>query len=100
MNTVLGIEFIKFFDEATQDVAAEGPRLLHLDGHGSHISLGFLVYAQDHDITVLSLDIHHTAHTSSRALMLSSLVHSSMHIHYMPLTFMRQHSMKQTRQSS
>ena len=24
MNTVLGIEFIKFFDEATQDVAAEG----------------------------------------------------------------------------
>ena len=27
-DTVMGIEFIKFFDEVTQDVAAEGPWLL------------------------------------------------------------------------
>ena len=32
MNTVLGVEIIKFFDQVTQDVAAEGPWLLQLDG--------------------------------------------------------------------
>ena len=52
MNTILGIEFIKFFDQA-KDVAAEGPWLLQLDGHGSHMSLAFLHYAKDHDIIVL-----------------------------------------------
>jgi hypothetical protein len=60
MNTVLGIEFIKFFDTATQDVAAEGPRLLHVDGHGSHISLPFLHYAKEHDIIVLGYPPHCT----------------------------------------
>ena len=53
MNTVLGIGFIKFFDQATQDVAAEGPQLLQLDGHESHMSLDFLHYAKDHNIIVL-----------------------------------------------
>ena len=62
MTTVLGIEFIKFFDEATQDVAAEGPWLLQLDGHGSHISLAFLLYAKDHDIIVLGYPPHCTHH--------------------------------------
>ena len=60
MNTVLGIEFIKFFDEATQDVAAEGPWLLQLDGHGSHLSLEFLLYAKDHHIIVLGYPPHCT----------------------------------------
>ena len=60
MSTVLGIEFIKEFDGATQDVAAEGPWLLHLDGHGSHISLGFLLYAKDHNIIVLGYPLHCT----------------------------------------
>ena len=60
MNTVLGIEFIKFFDDATQDVAAEGPWLLHLDGHGSHMTLEFLLYAKDHNIIVLGYPPHCT----------------------------------------
>ena len=60
MTTVLGIEFIKFFDEATQDVAAEGPQPLQLDGHRSHISLAFLLYAKDHDIIVLGYPPHCT----------------------------------------
>ena len=60
INTVLGIEFIKFFDQATQDVAAEGPRLLQLDGHGSHMSLDFLHYAKDHNIIVLGYPPHCT----------------------------------------
>jgi len=60
MNTVLGVEFIKFFDQATQDVAAEGPRLLQLDGHGSHMTLEFLLYAKDHHIIVLGYPPHCT----------------------------------------
>ena len=60
MNTVLGVEFIKFIDEATQDVAAEGPQLLQLDGHGSHMSLEFLLYAKDHHIIVLGYPPHCT----------------------------------------
>ena len=60
MNTVLGIEFIKFFDDATQDVAAEGPWLLHLDGHRSHMTLEFLLYAKDHNIIVLGYPPHCT----------------------------------------
>jgi hypothetical protein len=60
MNTVLRIEFIKFFDTATQNVAAEGPWLLQVDGHGSHISLLFLLYAKKHNIIVLGYPPHCT----------------------------------------
>jgi hypothetical protein len=60
INTALGLEFIKFFDNATQDVAPEGPRLLQLDGHGSHMTLGFLEYANSHDIIVLGYPPHCT----------------------------------------
>jgi len=42
----------KFFDEATQDVEADGPQLLQVDGHGPHTTLSFLLYAKEHNIIV------------------------------------------------
>ncbi|KAG8868573.1 hypothetical protein FRC20_003127 [Serendipita sp. 405] len=60
MNNVLGVEFIKLFDKATQGIASEGPRLLHADGHGSHLSGEFLHYAIEHNIVVLGYPPHTT----------------------------------------
>jgi len=97
MNTVLGIEFIKFFDEAT--------RMLQLRdlGFSNLMAMGLIstchFFSMLWTMTSLSLAIHPTAHTSSRALMLLSSVHSSMHMHCMPLGFMRQHTMQWTRLS-
>ena len=98
MTTVLGIEFIKFFDQATQDVAAEGPWLLQLDGHGSHMSLDFLRYAKDHNIINLGYPPHCTHLLQGLDVVVFSPF--NMHMHCMPPSFMSPHTRKWTRQSS
>lgn len=58
-DSELGVEWISYFDEATAELA-DGPRLLIVDGHGSHISYDFIVYAMHHNITLLCLPPHST----------------------------------------
>ena len=60
MNDALGVEFIKFFDKSTQNVAHEGPRLLHVDGHGSHITGELIDYAIKNNIHIIGYPPHTT----------------------------------------
>jgi DDE superfamily endonuclease len=60
MNNLLGLEFIKFFHNQTAHLQAEGPRLLHVDCHSSHINLDLLDFAIAHDIIVLGYPPHTT----------------------------------------
>ena len=49
----ISTEWIKQFDQATSAKAAGRARLLLVDGHNSHYTLGFLRYAREHNIHVL-----------------------------------------------
>jgi hypothetical protein len=60
MNSVLSLEFIKHIDKVTEGCTNEGPRLLHVDGHGTHMTLDFLNYAKSRDIIVLGYPPHTT----------------------------------------
>jgi hypothetical protein len=61
MTELLGEAWIKKFDSATASVASDGPRLLHIDGHCSHISVPVLEYAAAANIIVFGYPPH-TAH--------------------------------------
>ena len=50
MADALGLEFIKHFHEVTVHLEAEGPWLLHVDCHSSHINLPLIQFARAHDI--------------------------------------------------
>lgn len=60
MNNLLGLEFIKFFHNSTAHLQSEGPRLLHVDCHSSHINLPLLKFAIDHNIIILGYPPHTT----------------------------------------
>jgi hypothetical protein len=60
MNNVLGEAFIKLFHEKTAHLEEGGPRLLHVDSHGSHVSLALLDFAVQHNIIVLGYPPHTT----------------------------------------
>ncbi|KAG9127710.1 hypothetical protein FRC07_010633, partial [Ceratobasidium sp. 392] len=60
-NNELGQAWIKVFNEQTRHKVQDGGwRLLILDGHGSHLSFGFLDYAFRNRILVLGLPSHTT----------------------------------------
>jgi hypothetical protein len=56
----IGVEWIKIFDEATKEKADGEYRLLLVDGHNSHYTVGFLFYARDHKIIVICYPAHGT----------------------------------------
>ena len=60
MNNVLGLEFIKLFDEQTSHLEEEGPQLLHVDCHSSHINLPLLQFAHAHNIIIFRYPPHTT----------------------------------------
>jgi len=60
MTELLGEAWIKKFDAATASVASDGPRLLHIDGHCSHVSVPVLEYAVAANIIVLGYPPHTT----------------------------------------
>jgi hypothetical protein len=60
MTEQLGEEWIKKFDAATASVASDGPCLLHIDGHCSHVSVPLLEYAVAANIIVFGYSPHTT----------------------------------------
>ncbi|KAI9058893.1 CENP-B protein, partial [Trametes sanguinea] len=56
----IGVDWIMHFDLYTKEKAAGRPRLLLVDGHNSHYTLAFLVYAGDNLIFVLCYGAHTT----------------------------------------
>src|SRR5271170_2709214 len=62
-NNELGMEWlIRVFDHATKKKAGNGwePRLLFLDGHGSHINMPFLEWCHTHNIHICAYPPHTT----------------------------------------
>jgi hypothetical protein len=51
----LGLEWIKFYDEETCDVANGHWRAVYLDGHSTHLTLELIQYARAHKIVVICL---------------------------------------------
>ena len=60
MTELLGETWIKKFDAATTSVASDGPRLLHIDGHCSHVSIPLLEYVVAANIIVFGFPPHTT----------------------------------------
>ena len=56
----IGVEWIKLFDEAMKEKADGEYRLLLVDGHNSHYTVGFLFYARDHKIIIICYPAHGT----------------------------------------
>lgn len=59
-NGEIGVEWIKDFDKNTKDKANGRYRLLLVDGHNSHYTRAFLMYARLHQIIVLCYPSHTT----------------------------------------
>jgi len=51
----LGLEWIKFYHKETSDIANGHWRAIYLDGHGTHLTLELIQYAQAHKIIVICL---------------------------------------------
>ena len=60
MTELLGEAWIKKFDAATASVASDGPCLLHIDGHCSHVNIPLLEYAVAANIIVFGYPPHTT----------------------------------------
>jgi hypothetical protein len=56
----IGVDWIKDFDEQTQDKANGNSRLLLVDGHKSHFTHGFIGYAVEHNIHIFCYPPHTT----------------------------------------
>jgi DDE superfamily endonuclease len=56
----IGVAWLKDWDKQTAVKAAGRTQLLVVDGHSSHYTLGFLEYAQEHNIVVLCYPSHST----------------------------------------
>lgn len=55
----IGLEWlIKVFEPKTREKAAGKPRLLIVDGHGSHIQAAFIAHCMEHDIDLLIMPPH------------------------------------------
>ena len=59
-NGEIGAEWVKHFDQLTQDKAKCHYRVLLVNGHNSHYTRLFLQYAQEHKIHVLCYPSHGT----------------------------------------
>lgn len=59
-NQVIGVQFMKKLAETTKDLANGRPRLVHVDGHTSHISLELLENAVADNIIILGYPPHMT----------------------------------------
>ncbi|KAI9064934.1 hypothetical protein FKP32DRAFT_1568896 [Trametes sanguinea] len=64
MDGKIGVKQIKHFNVHTSCKANSCPHLLVVDGHNSHYTLAFLLYAIEHLIIVLYYGAH-TAHIYS-----------------------------------
>ncbi|CAA7264028.1 unnamed protein product [Cyclocybe aegerita] len=49
----IGIEYAKHFERMTREKAGGRWRVLYVDGHGSHVTRGFLMFCKAHKIHVL-----------------------------------------------
>jgi hypothetical protein len=56
----LALAWLKHFNDHTEERAEGLPRLLIVDGHGSHVTLEFCEYALAHDIVLFCLPAHST----------------------------------------
>jgi hypothetical protein len=56
----IGVEYIKDFHEQTKDKVKACTQVLLVDGHNSHYTLGFLLFARTHRIHVLCYPAHGT----------------------------------------
>jgi len=56
----IGVAWLKDWDKQTKEKANGCTRLLLVDGHSSHYTLGFLEYARDNHIVVLCYPSHST----------------------------------------
>lgn len=56
----IGVAWLKDWDKQTKKKADRRTRLLVVDGHSSHYTLGFLEYACNNDIVVLCYPSHST----------------------------------------
>ncbi|KID81679.1 transposase [Metarhizium guizhouense ARSEF 977] len=59
-NDELSLEWLKHFDKHTAQKTTGQYRLLIIDGHGSHHTVEFLQYAEDHSIILFGLPPHLT----------------------------------------
>jgi hypothetical protein len=57
-NNELGLKWLKHFDEHTKEHTVGSHRLLILDGHGSHTSVEFHQYCEEHKIITLCMPPH------------------------------------------
>jgi len=71
------LQFIKLLDEATREQANGRPRLLHVDGHESHISYELLTYAIANNIIILGYPPHMTHILQGLDLVLFSILKNS-----------------------
>jgi DDE superfamily endonuclease len=56
----IGVAWLKDWNEQTKAKAGGRTRLLLVDGHSSHYTLGFLEYARDNDVVVICYPSHST----------------------------------------
>ncbi|CAA7257504.1 unnamed protein product [Cyclocybe aegerita] len=56
----IGIEYAKHFERMTREKAGGRWRVLYVDGHGSHVTHGFLMFCKAHKIHVLCYPAHTT----------------------------------------
>ena len=56
----IGVAWLQDWDKQTKVKAGKRTRLLIMDGHSSHYTLGFLEYARDNNIVVLCYPSHST----------------------------------------
>jgi len=56
----IGVAWLKDWDKQTKAKAGGQARLLLVDGHSSHYTLGFLEYARDNNVVVLCYPSHST----------------------------------------
>ena len=56
----IGVNWLRFFDDATKEKASGQYHLLVVDGHASHYSLEFIEYTRKHKIVILCYPAHAT----------------------------------------
>lgn len=59
-NDVIGLAWLKFFNQETKKRGSSAARLLIIDGHGSHHTYEFIQYATDNNISIFGLPSHCT----------------------------------------
>lgn len=71
----IGVEWLRnVFDPQTKHRHPGEPRLLILDGHGSHLTYYFVKYARENDIIILCFPAHATAMLQALDLVIFSVL--------------------------